>query len=212
MKEKVVLTEGDIAVLEVLDDPVLFGEFIRKGKSPKLIEIRDENNFVAFDLYLSDENTTPHFVTYGVLQEYCINYEIPCAELMMVQTVTSLEEILATRDSLIAKCKEYKYEGVVGKVWVTNENGTFVNMVKEKTVLPKVRSPKDPNNQLPDLSESEITGAIEKALFELGEEKFKDEIVAMPVIGRYVKEQCQKHKCRNPGSAYILYKARIIRL
>jgi hypothetical protein len=185
---------------------------MRKGKSPKLIDLRNEDQFVAFDLYLSDEKSTPPFVPYGVLQEYCIAYEIPIAELMMIQSANSLEEILETRDKLIAICKERLYEGVVGKVRITNQNGTFVNIVKEKTVLPKIRSPKDPQDALPDLPESEITGAIEKVLFELGEDQFKDEKIAMPVIGRYVKEQCVKHKCRNPGSAYLLYKDRIIRL
>jgi hypothetical protein len=32
MKEKVLLDEGDLAVLEILDDPVLFGEFIRSAE------------------------------------------------------------------------------------------------------------------------------------------------------------------------------------
>jgi len=46
MKEKVVLDEGDLAILEILDDPVLFGEFVRSAE-----EELDEGKGWHYDNY-----------------------------------------------------------------------------------------------------------------------------------------------------------------
>jgi hypothetical protein len=192
---------------------VLFGEMLLKGKSPKQIDLRDETRFIAFDLMVSTIKRDPPFMKWPMFKSLCVTYGIPVIQFVEETTVNSLDELMVVRERLLAKCRENRWEGVVGKVYIDNDHGSFINIVKEKTEIPKVKAPEDPANQLPELPDSEITGAIEKALFEMGQAEFSDTKTAMPKIAALVRDQCVKHKCRPPGDrTYRLYRERLMRL
>lgn len=197
-------------------DAVLFGEFCVKGKSPKRVEIRDENRFVAFDLWcpsLYDNPAKPPFTEPHLLKIFCSYYDVPMVKILDETISNSLEELLEVRDNLLEKVRINRWEGVVGKAFVSNEFGTFVNLVKEKIDVPKIKIQKGSGEVLPMLSDSEIEGAIEKVLFEIGVESFKDSKITMPLVAEKIKEQCVKHKCQKPGQrGYTLYRERLIRL
>ena len=213
-------TQNIKKLLEVIenanpDKPVmLFGEFMVKGKSPKLIERRNENSFVAFDLWVGfpDPKEVKYpFISWETFHEMCNNFGVPCIKFVeKTPAVNSLEELLSIRERMLTLARENVWEGVVGKIWI---NG-YINMVKEKIVVEHPVSSRDPNApQLPRIQDSEVEGAIEKVLFEIGVEKFGDEKIAMPMIGKLVKEQCKKHNCIAPGGlAYQMYRERLMRL
>lgn len=198
-------------------DVVIFGEFKVRGKSPKRIELREGNEFVVFDIWLDDPDIkgysyNPPFIKWDLLSDLCNAFNIPLVKLLEISTVNSLEEIIIVRDRLIAQCKDNRWEGVVGKVWTENANGKYVNFVKEKTEIPKIKVVNE-KPQLPDLPESEITGAIEKVLFEIGVKDFSVKEKAMPLIARYIGEECRKHNCQKPGDkTFLLYRERLLRL
>jgi len=195
------------------DDIVLFGEFMIKGKSPTRIEIHDEDSFKAFDLHIGNLKRDPPFVKWEQFSQTCDTHQIPRVELVEITTAYTFEDLMAIRDRLITLCQEKRWEGVVGKVWLTNEFGSFLNIVKEKPYIPKIANPKNPENDLPDLPDSEITGAIEKVLCNFGVEQFADVKFAMPQIAIKVKEQCEKHGCKKPGDrVYVLYRERLMRM
>lgn len=193
-------------------DVVVFGEFMVKGKSPKRIAVRDENSFVVFDIWVSNTGRNPPFLECETVKQLCTEYNIPVIQPVEKITVNSLEELLAVRDRLLEKCKENHWEGVVGKVWKTTDHGCFVNMVKEKIDIPKVKQNPKHGDELPELPETEISGAIEKVFFAIGQEEFSKSEIAMPQISKLVKEQCKKHNCRSPGNVYNLYRERLMRL
>jgi hypothetical protein len=193
-------------------DVMLFGEFMVKGKSPKRIAVRDENSFKAFDIWVSNNGRNPPLLLWELVEEYCNDHNVPVVQLVEINIVNSLEGLLVMRDRLLAKCKENHWEGVVGKVWKTNEHGSFVNIVKEKIDIPKVKQNPQPGDELPVLPDTETSGAIEKVFFAIGEEEFSKPEVAMPQISKLVKEQCKKHNCRSPPNVYNLYRERLMRL
>jgi hypothetical protein len=195
------------------DDIILFGEFMIKGKSPTRIEFHEEDSFKAFDLYCGNLKSEPPMVKWESFVDLCERYEIPKVVLVEKTTVYTYEDLLAVRDRLMKICEANRWEGVVGKVWMSNEFGSFVNIVKEKVYIPPIPNPKNPENDLPDLPDSEITGAIEKVLVNNGVEKFQDIQFAMPEIARMVDEQCIKHGCKKPGKrTHLLYRERLMRM
>lgn len=211
--ENIMLILQDMKIDYPDDYVVLFGEFMIKGKSPTRIEFHDTDTFKAFDLYCGYLKRDPPMVKWETFETLCNRYGIPMVDLVEKTTVYTLDDLFAVRDKLLAKCKENRWEGVVGKVWVTNEFGSFVNIVKEKIFIAPIPNPKNPENELPDLPDSEITGAIEKVLVNNGEEKFQDSKFAMPEIARMVDEQCKKHGCKKPGKrTHLLYRERLMRM
>ncbi len=192
---------------------IIFGEYILRGKSPKRIGYNGEDSFKAFDIYIEGLCTEHPFLKWDSFSNICDVNSIPRVDLIEITTVNSLEELLTVRERLFTLCKENRWEGVVGKVWVTNEFGTFVNLVKEKPIISKIPNPKNPDNDLPELPDSEITGAIEKVLCNHGLEFFENAKLAMPQIAIMVKEQCEKHGCKKPGErVYSLYRDRLMRM
>jgi hypothetical protein len=192
---------------------VLFGEFMLRGKSPKKVAFREGDSFKAFDLYIGALKRIPPLVQWKSFEVTCDDHKIPRVELVEITTVYTFDELMEVRERLLAKSRENQWEGVVGKVWITNEFGSFTNIVKEKPVIEEIRNPDNPEDNLPDLPESEITGALEKTLGEIGIDKFCDAKIAMPIIAIKIKEQCEKHGCRKPGKrTFELYRERVMRM
>lgn len=192
---------------------VLFGEFMLRGKSPKKVVFREEDSFKAFDLYIGKLKRIPPMVQWESFAELCDRHNIPRVELVEITTVYTLDDLMTVRERLLAKSRENHWEGVVGKVWMSCRDGDFLNIVKEKPVIEEIKNPENPNDKLPELPESEITGALEKTLGEIGIDKFCDAKIAMPIIAIKIKEQCEKHGCRKPGGrTFELYRERVMRM
>ena len=62
---------------------------------------------------------------------------------------------------------------------------------------------------LPDLPDSEIYGAIEKVRADIGDDQFRQIRVAMPLIARYVGEECKKHNSVGPRNLHAYYQDRL---
>jgi hypothetical protein len=62
---------------------------------------------------------------------------------------------------------------------------------------------------LPDLPDSEIYGAIEKVRADIGDEKFRDVRTAMPMIAKYVSDECKKHNSAAPRNLHAYYQDRL---
>ena len=105
---------------------------------------------------------------------------------------------------MIKKCELEKREGVVLKAFDSDSKEIYckekIDTVREIHVEHKEDKP-----TLPPLPNSELFGAINKALVDLGTEKFRDRSIAMPLIAKYVKEEQLKHLYGPPSKS--LYKA-----
>ena len=85
--------------------------------------------------------------------------------------------------------------------------------VKEKhdTVkLDKIpRDIKDGKPQLPLLPDSEIYGAIDKVIADIGIEQFKNVKIAMPLVVQYANEEAKKHVMSIPRNIFEYYRTKL---
>jgi len=186
---------------------VLFGELMSKGKSPTRIAHYDDARFVAFDLYTTK---TGQFTPHIVLHQQCHHFNIECIEVEVITRHTQLDELYEYRDQMLNDHPEI--EGFVIKSY--NPSYSFGMLaVKEKhdTVkLDKIpRDIKDGAIQLPVLPDSEVYGAIDKVLADLGIEQFKDVKMAMPKVAKYVNEEARKHFNSMPRNIFEFYQRKL---
>lgn len=189
------------------DTYMVFGELLSKGKSPTKIEYHDDYKFVVFDIW---SEKLGGFMNYTKVYQECTHYNLPIVECYGTSRSSTLEHLLEFRDHLLRLSKERGREGVVGKTWDGSESIYF----KEKNDTPKYE--KLPNSideskkiVLPPLPYSEVTGAIEKARADLGDD-FKDVRIAMAKIAEYVQIEQKKHNCGKPErKLFDLYKERL---
>lgn len=111
------------------------------------------------------------------------------------------------RDIVLRWAKRHRREGTVVKTFDDERNPLYV---KEKVDLPsKERIHSVSRNltvQLPPLPYSEIMGAIDKVRADIGTEDFMNKAKAMPLVVKYVNEECKKHCCSEPkGKLYEYY-------
>ena len=196
---------------------VIFGELCVKGRSPTRMETHERTHFVAFDIW---SQRAGRFMTYTQMHQMCYHVGLPCVELIGTCNVSTREALFEFKDRMLAEAKGRGKEGVVGKVWDENPwntgeaAGTKRGIVyfKEKHDTPKLekipRMTAPGTVTLPTLPDSEVTGAIEKAYADLGEDFF-DTRKAMPLVAQYVAEECRKHNCTNPKDLYPRYLARV---
>jgi len=182
---------------------VVFGELLVKGKSPTRTELHEKNEFIVFDIWSGKANG---FLPYMLVHQYCYQYKLPIVELYGTSQHKTLKSMLKFRDKMLKIAKESKREGVVGK---TFEKNVKFKYFKEKLDLPKLeKKPRHIENgkpQLPQLPESEILGALNKVLVDLGKSKFKETKNAMPLFAKYVSLECKKHNCVNQKKLYPIY-------
>jgi hypothetical protein len=209
------LTPQFEGVIELLKDAtewgdayMIFGELLIKGKSPTKIEFHDDHSFVVFDIWSAKVGG---FLNYTKVYQECYHNHLPIVELWGTCRVNTLEALLKFRDEMLLKSIEMNREGSVGKY----VNGSEFIYFKEKNDIPKyekVPRLEDPGNEkviLPSLSDSEMTGAIEKVYADLGE-NFFDVKLAMPMVAKYVMIEQEKHNCSPPQKKLIVaYRERI---
>lgn len=186
---------------------VVFGELMQKGKSPGRFERHEKTTFEVFDIWSVNHNALAKVET---VEEVCKKYGVTCVERYGQHMPHTTEELYAYRDQMLEKVKENKKEGVVGKsIFYGNDGNRYVNYFKEKLEKPeKIKSESD-INALPQLLDSEIRGAVEKARITLGDDDFIDASKAMPIVAQYVKKECDKHECENRNPLYKYYKERL---
>lgn len=213
-EEAVLGTEYAEKLLEYLTDSrhtwgsenIIFFELLLKGKSPTKMEFHEETEIAVFDIHTSKSG----WLNYEGVYQKCYQYKLPVVEVYGISTHTTLESLLAFRDDMLAICKEKKREGVVGKVWHGYSEKPI--MFKEKLDMPDFRNVRkqcdEGEIELPELPESEIMGAIEKARIDLGD-AFSDIRQAMPLVAQYVNEETVKHNCSQVKNPFAYYKQRL---
>lgn len=180
--------------------PVIFGELLSKGKSPARVEYHDASKFVVFDIWSTKAG---RFLPYPAVYSLCVHFDLACVESWALTQHSTLEDIWAQRDAMLALAQERGREGVVLKAF----DGDTALYAKEKLDQPRVERVKLDTSavHLPPLADSEVFGAIAKAQADLGVEGFREKAVAMPLIAKYTAEEMQKHLCGKPVRSFYAY-------
>ena len=188
-------------------ESVVFGELLTKGRSPARSELHEKHEFIVFDIW---STKSEDFLPYMLVHQYCYQYKLPIVELYGTSRHTKLESLLKFRDKMLKTAEKNKREGVVGKTYEKNKKFRYF---KEKLDTPhlekKPRHIEDGEPELPQLPESEILGALDKTLVDLGKKKFSDIKKAMPLFASYVSEECKKHNCINKNKLFGYYKRKL---
>jgi hypothetical protein len=188
-------------------DFVFFGEWCAKGTSPARFETREKDEFQVFDIW---NDTLKQWMPYPEKEATCKKYDIDLVELiykMEASETKTLEGVLAMRDKIIAQLKEKGGEGIACKVYL----GPYINFYKEKVPEKpkKVRELYKGTDNKPELPDSEIMGAIDKAYMDLPREQFYNPAYAMPEIAKLIAVECEKHGCKCTQRAHVFYKQKL---
>jgi len=181
---------------------VLYGELMRRGKSPTYMEVHPETQFVAFDLWDQKEGG---LLNYNGAYQRCYHHNIPFVKLYATSYNTTIEGLFETKNKILDKAIDEGKEGAVGKWWGDGE----VLYFKDKRDLPRYDEiphfEEGGMVQLPLLPDSEIYGAINTCCADIGIAKFRDIRIAMPLIAKqYVPEQCKLHNCQMPKNRPLI--------
>lgn len=182
-------------------DYIVFGELL-KLTSPTRIERRRKHvHWVIFDIRDLSEN---RYLDYNFVYQRAYQWRIPVVRAMGVEVAKELEELAAIKEKWLKWCKRHSREGFVGKCY--HEQIFF----KEKIDLPKLKRIPHPDLHgiiLPPMPEERILRALQHAFDELGqdEEKWKDKIIAMPVIARHISTEAAEHDFAPPHNFYGYY-------
>lgn len=204
------LEEGLLSARDYGYEFMIFGELMTKGKSPTRIEYHTENKYTIFDIFSMKigEELNGSYLSYPRVHQEAHHMNVPVVELVRLSNVNEIGSLYTIRDELLVQCEERKKEGVVGKVY-KNLDYCFVKEKLDSVRYDKVKTDRiEGKVVLPDLPESEIYGAIEKARTDLGDE-FGIIKKAMPLIAQYVAEECKKHHCGNVRNLSKYYKQRL---
>jgi hypothetical protein len=168
---------------------ILFGELLAKGKSPTKLCTYDKTKFVVFDIWDTANMVWANPVE---IERLLKDTAIETVNTLFVCRYQDKEHLLKDEAELVKYAERLGIEGLVGKVY-----GDFPEFFKVKWDIPKPKkNPKSDGPQLPELPESEIWGAIDKVMVDIGEEAFRDKKIVMPLIAKAVKEECKKHECQ----------------
>ena len=185
---------------------VIFGEWLPKGRSSARFEMHEQDEFQAFDIWNESEK---RWFDWFEKRNICDKYGIPHVQIIDISEVSTLDELIYHRDRLVDFCKQCgDREGVVGKVYVPGTK--FVNFFKEKVPdKPVVKKDKKDDDPRPELPDSEIYGAVDKAYMDMPPEQFHDPKYAMPLIVKLIEHECEKHGCKCTKRATLYYKQKI---
>ena len=174
-------------------ESVIFGELLTKGISPTKVEFHEKNECIIFDIWSSAING---LMPYTLVHQYAYNFDIPIVELYGTSKHITLKSLYNFRDRMLEIAKNNKREGVVGKTYEKNKKFKyFKERLDWSPIYKKERHIEDGKVILLALPESEILGALHKTFVDLGNNKFKDKAIAMPIFAKYIKLECKKHNC-----------------
>lgn len=183
------------------DEYVIFGELMRAGISYTKAEQRTEPKFIVFDMWSNKHN---NFMSYILSYQHAHHFGLPFVRVVGRSISVELEHLYQFKYKMLEWAKENNREGVVGKIYDAE-----ILFFKEKLDTPEME--KIPTElqegkiMLPELPDSEVYGAIEKVIADIGFGGFRDIKVAMPMVAKYVAMECQKHNCRNPSKKLVAY-------
>ena len=194
---------------------IFYVEACRKGRSVTGAEVYDRNMLIMFDIanricLSGDQKIDPRipdlFFPYTYAYQQAYQHKIPFTELYAETRHTSMKDLLKFRNHAIEHCKAVGWEGMVVKCF-SRKYGYIQCKVKVDIPQPVVRKIAKGEPVYPEIPESEIMGAIDKVWQELGTEQFEDPKIAMPLIAKYVAEECKKHFYSKPKGKklYLCY-------
>ena len=186
---------------------IVYGEFLWRGKSPAGYEILDTPQYLVFDVYsfaLQDvlgEGFLRPDIKYRLLEQYDIPYIPPLAK----EHITSYDQLVQLRDKYLAEALKQGYEGIVIKYIDIRKKYRLFKEKGEPKIVKKLRPKEKGIPQLPPLHQDEIISAIKDVYWEIGEEKFRDKSIALPIIAKRVREEAAKRNCSAPRNIYPYY-------
>jgi len=157
------------------------------------------------------------------VHQHAFHHKIPIVKLYAETRHRSMKDLLKYKNHVLEYCHAMGEEGMVIKAykipeqfknWEAFKHGLIQAKVKIDVPEPKKRKISKGLPILPPIPENEIFGAINKAHQELGDEKFMETKLAMPLIAKFVGEECKKHLYSKPQvklfRLYGEYKERMI--
>jgi len=191
---------------------VIYVEACKKGRSVTGAEVYKRNCLFVFDIY---DKSAEKFLHYVNVYQHCFHWKIPVVKLWAKTSHSSVKDLLKWKNHALKHCKAVHLEGVVIKAYKIPKSisSYFQNykrgllQAKVKLDVPEPKKRKIARGQpvYPPIPDNEILGAIDKAWQELGTKKFRDVPTAMPLIARYVGEECKKHLYSSPKKKLIAY-------
>lgn len=192
---------------------VLYVEACRKGRSVTGAELYDRDYLFLFDIY---DRSAKQFLNYIAVHQHAYHHNIPVVKLYAETRHRSMKDLLKFKNHVLSVCKEIEIEGMVIKLRkpYVKEIGFVQSKVKLDIPQPQKRKIAKGKIILPPIPENEILGAVDKAWQELGNEKFREVRQAMPLIAKFVSEECRKHLYSSPSrklfSFYKEYLGRMV--
>lgn len=178
---------------------LVVGELLVQGKSPARYETHATTEYVVFDLYdLGSERWLPIPLAY----QTCLYYGVPFVEIWAESEHTSMESLMSFRDEMLKVAELHGREGVVVKT--LSEYGPLYAKEKRDAVPIEKRHIKEGSIHLPALPDSEVLGAVAKVHSDTGD-NFTQKAIAMPLVAKYVAEECAKHLCGKPTMPLFWY-------
>jgi hypothetical protein len=176
---------------------VLYGELV-KEIGPTKIEPRHKG--VCWILFDAWDIAEKRYISYTQLYQLAYHYKIPVVKVVDFFVPCSMEELNAKIASMMKWCKRHRREGIVGKDY---ENQVFF---KEKIDLPKLpKIPRDPQVQLPPMTQEKIIRALQHAFDEVTEANWKDTKIAMPIVAKHFEIEAKEHNFNTPRNMYQLW-------
>ena len=193
---------------------VIYIEACKKGRSITGIEVYERNILYLFDIY---DRGAEKFLPYVNVYQHGFHHKIPTVKLYAETRHRSMKDLLKFRNHVLGYCEATNIEGMVIKAyripkkyeelktWREFAGGLIQAKVKLDIPEPVKRKISKGQPIYPSIPPNEILGTIDKAWQELGTEKFKDVSIAMPLIARYVGEECKKQLYSSPKRKLFSY-------
>lgn len=173
---------------------ICYVEECQKGRCVTGVKTYDRAYLFLFDIY---DRSAKRFLPYVAVHQHGFHHKIPVVKLYAETRHRSMKDLLKFKNHVLEHCHAVKEEGMVIKTW-DKILGYVQAKVKIDVPEPKRRKISRGEPILPPIPDNEIFGAISKVLQDIGNVEFMKVEVAMPMIAKYVGEECQKHLYSKP--------------
>ena len=193
---------------------VIFFELCIIGKSPSKTERYTTNSIKVFDIWNEYKQC---YMTCTDVKTLCNLYHIPVVETLKTTNHETLESLYNMNAEMQLYCEEHNIEGVVAKCYgdffpkpredrpPDDHKRRYFKVKVDKLKRKKIKSKKDKSPRLPVLDDEDVNSKIFEVKMELGDEDFKDQRKAMPLIGKYVKAEAKTHNKSVPLNLHEMY-------
>lgn len=198
-------------IVKMLNDNPMFrvvSEECRKGSSVTGIKTYDHDQLFVIDIY---DTESEKYLPFILMAQTCYHYGIPTVKLYTETRHRTIKDMLKFKNHVLEYCDsecdgKTKEEGMVCSTF--DDDGSMLK-AKVKLDIPKpIKQPKlnDGAPIYPQIPISEIRGAIDKVYQELGDDKFQEVKLAMPLVAKYVGEACKEHLYSSRSNLFQYYK------